>query len=77
MEVETLYIEESRAKALAKYEEVAKNEQKSCGVVVNEYEIKAQPNFFKKLLQQFKTLPDTIYRKMTIVNFQPVVEFCA
>lgn len=77
VEIETLFVNENEEQALKKYEEIAaKKQQHSSGVVLNAYQIQAEPGFFKRLMQQFKTLPAEIYRKVRILDCQPVLELC-
>lgn len=75
IEIDTLGIYDNQNQAEEAYENMIKEPKKSSGIVLNEYVIQAEDNFFKRLLNSWKKLPAEFYRKMTILTFRPLAEF--
>ena len=77
IEVKTLFVNEDKETALQFYETQAKKQQKSFGLTLSEYKIKAEASYFYQLLKRWSHLPADFYRKMNIVQYQPLAEYYA
>ncbi|EPI00027.1 MULTISPECIES: hypothetical protein [unclassified Enterococcus] len=75
IEVKTLFVDEDKEKALDFYKKQVKNPKNSFGLILCEYKIKAEENYFYQLLKRWSQLPAEFYRKMNILNYRPLAEF--
>ena len=74
--IEGSYIEvnEDKTKALDIYKKLAAKQTNSFGLILSEYKIKAEESYFYQLLKRWSKLPADFYRKMQIINYQPLAE---
>lgn len=76
IEIDTVSIEHDEKEAMEEFNQlVSKNEKKSFGYTLNEYEINAEPSFFQKLINSWKKLPAEFYKKMQITDFRLIAEY--
>lgn len=75
VEIDTLYVMENQAQAYETYQELLSNTKKSTGLLLSEYTVEAEENFFQRLLQSFKELPAEFYRRMNILKYQALLEY--
>ncbi|HCD3592370.1 TPA: hypothetical protein PWZ05_003015, partial [Enterococcus faecium] len=52
----------------------ASKKTNSFGLILSEYKIKAEESYFYQLLKRWSKLPADFYRKMQIINYQPLAE---
>ncbi|MFB0876732.1 hypothetical protein ACDT04_03600 [Enterococcus lactis] len=74
IEVKTLFVNEDKTKALDIYKKLAAKQTNSFGLILSEYKIKAEESYFYQLLKRWSKLPADFYRKMQIINYQPLAE---
>lgn len=74
IEVKTLFVNEDKTKALDTYKKLASKKTNSFGLILSEYKIKAEESYFYQLLKRWSKLPADFYRKMQIINYQPLAE---
>jgi hypothetical protein len=74
IEVKTLFVDEDKEKAIDFYQKQVKNQKHSFGLILSEYKIKAEENYFYQLLKRWSQLPADFYRKMNILNYQALAE---
>lgn len=76
VEIDTVRVEADKDEAIQEFHQlVNKSSKKSFGYTLNEYEIKAEPSFFQKLINSWRRLPAEFYKRMQIVNFQLIAEY--
>lgn len=74
IEVKTLYVNEDKEKALSTFKKLSQKQLPSFGLILSEYKIKAEENYFYQLLKRWAHLPADFYRTMTILQYQTLAE---
>lgn len=76
VEINTLYVADDQDAAREAYEELLQEKpKKSFGLLLIEYIIQAESFVFNLLLKSWEKLPAEFYRKMAILNHQPLAEY--
>ncbi|KAF1302315.1 MULTISPECIES: hypothetical protein [Enterococcus] len=77
IEVRKLFVAENQENAFNEYERLVQEKpEKSKGLILSEYLIKAESSLLQKLLRMWKQLPADFYRKINILNYSPIAEYC-
>lgn len=77
IEVRKLFVAENQKSAFDEYDRLVKKRPgKSCGLILSEYLIKAESRLMQKLLLAWQQLPADFYRKINILHYTPIAEYC-